>query len=293
MFVVPPSMRAGVALGPCLLLGFAASFGSASSCFEKEQPSVSLLQTALRTQQNSLARAEQVPGGKGNSLEPFERETCAADHSADLDRPVQQIIDEQGPNFDGFCYFWSHVPWFHGTPFAHFAKTYVQDTDQALQIFGGYRGLNKGQLVTYNIDGAPPGLKSHLDAPNYVYDDPYCWSLGFLKNQGLNGSLMSSYDAWKAIGHEECRKIKAEYSFSDEEMTVADHVNYNPTISAKSECAAGLGPAGCIPITIREYKKHAYLKCLMGDESPEMSYCYVRGCLLPGNYIGHGSDCAD
>eukprot|EP00930_Biecheleria_cincta_P049143 TRINITY_DN3438_c0_g1_i5.p1 TRINITY_DN3438_c0_g1~~TRINITY_DN3438_c0_g1_i5.p1 ORF type:complete len:314 (-),score=43.74 TRINITY_DN3438_c0_g1_i5:264-1121(-) len=285
-------MRARVMLGLCLSLGFACNFAGASSCMEDEAPAVSWLQSAVTRHQNNVVRAGQIPEPT-KLLEPFEAAMCAADHSADLNRPVQQIIDEIGPTFDGFCHFWSHVPWFHGTPSIHFFKNYVQDTNATLQMFGGYLGLNKGQLVTYNIDGAPPGLKSHLDAPNYAYDDPYCWSLGFLKNQGLDGNLISNYEAWKAIGQEECRKIQAEYNFTDEEMTVADHVDYNPTINAKSKCAAGLGPAGCTPVTIREYKKHAYLKCLLGDESPEMTYCYMRGCLLPGNYIGHGSDCAD
>lgn len=250
---------------------------------------VSLLQSAVQTKKKN--GDGQVPGGKGNPIELAEKQLCGADHSADLDRPVQHVIDEH-PNFDGFCYFWSHVPWFHGTPTIHAMKNYIQG-NESLQIFGGYLGHNQGQLVTYNFDAAPPGLSSHIDAFNYAYDDPYCFSLGFLKNQGLDGSLMSDYEAWKAVGQEECRKIQAEYNFSDEEMTVADHVNYNPTISKGSECAAGLGPKGCTPVTIREYKKHAYLKCLMGDESPEMSYCYARGCLLPGNYIGHGTDCED
>jgi len=226
---------------------------------------------------------------------------CNTPHPEDLDRPISEVRAEH-PDADLFCYFAPHVPWFD--PLAQTTGLYSYDAsfDEVKAVFGPYLGHNAGPLVSFHFDGAPPsGLWSHVDADNYWYDDPYCYTLGFLKNQNVDGSLLHNYSAWKAIAKSECDKWQAEYNFAPEELTVGSHVAYNPTIMEESHCAGGGGPANCTKITAREYKLHAYAKCALGDEAPEMTYCYRRGCLLKNfevngtiyeNYIGHGpEDC--
>jgi len=170
----------------------------------------------------------------------------------------------------------------------------------------GYRGPNNGLHVTLNVNGT--NISTHLDSNSFIADDPYCFSLGWLKGQHLDGSLMSNNTAWEALAERECEKIQAEERFPEELHTVRHHVEFNREWPKLCECNVvdGLPPGGlppeyavyggaggtpCEPVSERDFREHAYRKCLLGFAAAEMSYCYEHGCLLEGNNIGHGADC--
>jgi len=171
----------------------------------------------------------------------------------------------------------------------------------------GYRGLNRGLQVTMNVEGV--NFTTHLDANSYLADDPYCFALGWLKGQGVDGSLMANATAWRALADRECAKIQAEEQFPDELHTVAHHVAFNRVWPNLCECnvvdglpprglpsmyhvyPGGIGKQPCRAVRRRDFREHVYRKCLLGFAATEVAYCYTRGCVLEGNTISHGSDC--
>mmetsp|Transcript_110806 Transcript_110806/g.313404 ORF Transcript_110806/g.313404 Transcript_110806/m.313404 type:complete len:269 (+) Transcript_110806:77-883(+) len=241
------------------------------------RPQLALVQLGIGKAYSKMFQPNYAPG-------------CNVNHWDGWEKPISQLHKEL-PGVDLFCYFSTTCDWLWGPAWQHYNKDFTMNREGLKNNFGGYLGHNRGELRVYTFDGAPPGLRSHADAANYIYDDPYCYTLGFLQNQGLDGSLISNYTAWLEVSRRECQKIQDEFNFSDMEVTLGYHIHHNPKISMGVQCAAGMGPAGCRPVTRREFKLHTYQKCALGDIGGEMSYCYNRACLLPGNYIGHLAEC--
>mmetsp|Transcript_55532 Transcript_55532/g.153732 ORF Transcript_55532/g.153732 Transcript_55532/m.153732 type:complete len:309 (-) Transcript_55532:76-1002(-) len=198
---------------------------------------------------------------------------------------------KQHPNVsDPFCHFKNHAMWFtnsyrasnysagRGTPSSLGEVDYLCDS----------KGRVDGPEVSLSYD-AGIITWNHVRNCIDVIDDPYCFSLGWLKGQSLDGSLLTNASAWNELARQECAKIREEYAFNDEEVTVGRHVFTVPVYFRRTwNSLKGTGT----PITKRLHKEHVYAKCLLGDGAPtEMSYCYFKGCVLPGNRIGHYSEC--
>jgi len=247
----------------------------------------------LLQQTSAAVRAKGRRGG-------FNPQACfAQEHPEDLDTPIMQLKKEY-PEEDLFCRFSWYVPWFLNYPIMHVYQSYVVTDEQARETQGHFTGFalpdGRGPIVKFHTEATPPeGITTHIDSVDLL-DDIRCYTLGFLKNQGLDSSLMHRYEEWKQVADRECEKIGQEYQFTDQELTVRRHKDLNADMTKGAACAAGLGAPGCRPVTTRDIKLHAYQKCLLGDEAPEMSFCYSRGCLLEGHighigHIGHFSEC--
>mmetsp|Transcript_78419 Transcript_78419/g.181924 ORF Transcript_78419/g.181924 Transcript_78419/m.181924 type:complete len:294 (+) Transcript_78419:74-955(+) len=251
-----------------------------------------LLQVGARVQPRRNGSLDEVAfymreGGSGS---PYE---CNQKHPKDLYRPVIQVLNEH-PGIDGFCYFGFAAFWLGYSPVHNFlqtSRTGVLSMRQNPMTCANWSGHGSGpkQVGSFELGS----FTSHIDCHYYQYDDLYYYSLGWLKNQGLDGSRMSNYTAWRELAAEECEKIRQEYHFTPEESSVGRHVDDNNRISMHSGCAwtgASLSHF-CKKPTVREYKLHVYTKCLLGHAADEMAYGYMRACLLPGNVIGHGPEC--
>eukprot|EP00969_Alexandrium_andersonii_P174018 7692830-Alexandrium_andersonii.AAC.1 len=84
----------------------------------------------------------------------------------------------------------------------------------------------------------------HLDNCIEAVDDPYCYSLGWLKGQRLDGLNFSDADAVRAVGRAECERLQATYHFTDLEVTVGRHVFRTPIYMRRSlDAILGRGPA--------------------------------------------------
>jgi len=155
----------------------------------------------------------------------------------------------------------------------------------------GYLGEGKGPDKTWTIDGETI-TSHHLDFPtSYLPDDAYCWTFGWLKGQGLDGSLMSDKSAWEALNAKECNKIGEALAvdFPEENHTVHRHVMWNRVWPGKLEC--NVVGATCNPkMTKNNLREHVYRKCLFGFAPSEMAYCYSRACLVNGTDIVRNCD---
>merc|ERR1719210_2641634 len=123
-------------------------------------------------------------------------------------------------------------------------------------------GAVQGPEVRISYDGLSFTWTHVRDCIDIV-DDTYCYSLGWLKNQRLDGSLMSQKESWHALAKSECQQIQDEYQFVDEEVTVGRHVMSTPVYFKKTWCSL---TGGCEPITQRIHKEHVYTKCQLGAE---------------------------
>jgi len=136
----------------------------------------------------------------------------------------------------------------------------------------------------------------HIDQAggNIDNDDLYCYALGWLRNQGLNESLMSDWDAWAKVASRECQKLNDEYAFTEDELTMWQHCNGWGATMWRCGCSAGFRGGDCNRVSKREFAFHAYHKCLIGTHAAgtEIAYCNSRACLLPNNTIGHHKDCS-
>eukprot|EP00930_Biecheleria_cincta_P031750 TRINITY_DN22017_c0_g1_i3.p1 TRINITY_DN22017_c0_g1~~TRINITY_DN22017_c0_g1_i3.p1 ORF type:complete len:276 (-),score=47.39 TRINITY_DN22017_c0_g1_i3:171-998(-) len=149
----------------------------------------------------------------------------------------------------------------------------------------GYLGEGKGPSKTWTIEGSTI-TSHHLDASSYFPDDAYCWTFGWLKGQGLDGSLMSDKLAWDALNAQECNKIGEALAvdFPEENHTVYRHVMWNRVWPNKLEC--NVVGASCTPrMTKNNLREHVYRKCLFGFAPTEMAYCYSRASLVDGTDI--------
>jgi len=194
---------------------------------------------------------------------------------------------------DPFCHFQNAAMWFPG---AYRSSDYSK-SGRGVQHAGSPAG--PGFMCDSKGFVGGPEVSLHYDAGTItwnhvrncidVVDDPYCYSLGWLKGQNLDGALITNASAWNELAKQECAKIKEEFAFDDEEVTVGRHVFSTPLYFRQTwNSLKGTGS----PITKRLHKEHVYTKCLLGDGAPtEMAYCYYKACLLPGNRIGHTSEC--
>merc|ERR1719401_1068418 len=238
-----------------------------------------------------------------NSASPW----CEADHTADMKKPMEQVIAEN-PGADMNCYFekageinaakpghdpglrfWVHPVFF--TPDYTAANSENMKADP-VTCPGGWHGDGTGPLATIHYEGGE--VSTHLDCPFYSYDDFYFYSLGWLRGQDrLNGALLSNATAWEEQAAAECEKIRQEIQPLPEETSLLYNAEQNGAIATKANCA--IQESCTTPITIREFKLHVYTKCLMGGKrtaAGEMAYGYGRACLLPGQQmIGHGVEC--
>merc|ERR1740120_432031 len=89
----------------------------------------------------------------------------------------------------------------------------------------------------------------HIDHASYLADDAYCWTLGWLQGQGLDGSLMSNKPAWDALIQQECNKIGQALAeeFPEENHTVYRHVIWNRDWPQRLQCNIVEGQAPAIP----------------------------------------------
>lgn len=172
----------------------------------------------------------------------------------------------------------------------------------------------RGPRVTWNVEGTTITSR-HVMQPSTFADDAYCWTLGWLQGQSLNGSLMLNAKAWEALVAQECNKLGQALAgeFPEENHTVYHHVMWNRIWPGDLRCnvveghAPSMGPwfgpqelnsstctlTGRTPMTKTNMREHAYRKCILGMGNTEAWYCYTRGCLLNGNEIGHGAECPD
>jgi len=194
---------------------------------------------------------------------------------------------------DPFCYFQNHAMWFAG----QYRQEDYMDVGKGPQHLGdapgkGYlcdsAGHVEGPEVTLIYDAGTITWNHLRNCIDFV-DDPYCYSLGWLKGQGIDGSLMSNTTAWEEKAKQECARIQEEFHFDDEEITVGRHIMTTPLYFKQSwNSFQGNGS----PITKRLHNEHVYTKCQLGDGAPmEMTYCYYKACVLAGNRIGHTSEC--
>jgi len=224
---------------------------------------------------------------------PFDPSTPECGHAtpAELSMPIE-AWRERHPGVDAFCHFENHAAWFRGAGSTTDYRAYGR-AGMHLHLSPGcscdYLGVGRGPSRSLTYDAGTIAW-DHLNSCVDLIDDPYCYSLGWLKNQRSDSHLMSNYTAWKAIGRSECEAIQREFDFQPEEVTVGRHVMRTPLYFKGAYCALY---GGCPSVTRREHKMHVYTKCLLGggDAAQEMSYCHYKGCLLPGNRIGHGSEC--
>mmetsp|Transcript_60243 Transcript_60243/g.176083 ORF Transcript_60243/g.176083 Transcript_60243/m.176083 type:complete len:289 (-) Transcript_60243:111-977(-) len=223
---------------------------------------------------------------------------CGTPHTQDLFRPIKNVLGEH-PGVDGHCYFHFAAFWINAFPtdpeliqqfdYVSNGKRAVEGL-QNLPITCGLGGIKThkgtGKPRTYVGDwGTVTSLSQ--DCVFYSQDDIYCYTLGWLKNQHLDSSLMANATAWTALGEAECDKLQRKYSFSDHETTVGYCVAQNSG-PMHSHIESGT-------VTSRELARHVYPKCLMSGGvagASEMSYCQALGCVLPGNRIGHAEECA-
>mmetsp|Transcript_9099 Transcript_9099/g.15604 ORF Transcript_9099/g.15604 Transcript_9099/m.15604 type:complete len:306 (+) Transcript_9099:94-1011(+) len=279
----------------------------------------SLMQLSLKYDQMSQSKMRP----KTEWEEPLTAEEEAV-FETDMRMPINQWLQEN-PSLDsdyfvqwgvnrsyGELMFWDGV---------HNVSDYVEfgQTGAALWFdLPDYLGEGKGPRTTWSVEGSVITSR-HLDAGSYLPDDAYCWTFGWLKGQGLDGTLMSDKSAWEAVAERECQKIGDALStyLPEDNHTVYRHVMWNriwpvglncnlingprePARSADTiDCNVvdcnmlwNGNPSTCKPITKNQMREHAYRKCLFGFAATEVSYCYSRACLLNGNEIGHGSECS-
>jgi hypothetical protein len=241
----------------------------------------------------------------------FASPKCQEDHTADMTKPMEQVISEH-PDADMHCYFekaseiYTAVPghdpglhfWVHPTsPAPIDYKMLASPASMAgmrsdpILCPGGWKGDGTGTPATMHYEGG--SVSTHLDCLCYAYDDFYFYSLGWLRGQGLDGQLLSNATAWEEQAANECKKMKEDIQPKPEETTLLYNAEQNNIIGQKAWCS--LRPECSTPITIREFKLHVYTKCLMGGKrtfATEMAFGYGRGCLFKEkNMIGHGVEC--
>mmetsp|Transcript_32639 Transcript_32639/g.75869 ORF Transcript_32639/g.75869 Transcript_32639/m.75869 type:complete len:317 (+) Transcript_32639:62-1012(+) len=274
---------------------------------------------AVSSLQLLQARADVVVGqeecgyltnGAGDVMKMFNNNGKFHSRGNEFNRSIRQVMNEH-PGVDGYCYF------NQAALYITYAGEYDYPGSVAQGVLGlrgaGYRGLNSGELITYNWEGE--NVTTHNDIEHYLYDDLYGYSLGFLQNQGIDTQLMLNSDstAWVDVSRQQCEKIQEKYQFTDADLIFNDLLDANLQILAKCHCAAGVplafpmrvpyvtlkagyvSPSNCQTITKREFALHHYMKCMLGykNSAGDMAYLHGRACLIEeGKRIGHLSECA-
>lgn len=218
----------------------------------------------------------------------------------DLKRPITDVLAEnqhEGHEVPGMCYFEGAAPWITYTPPPADYTMSAESGALSMRAVDSFMGTcsppfhfetGQGPLMTAHFEGSV--VSTHVDCPYYTYDDLYFYSLGWLKNQRVDCSLMSNATAWNALVETECDHLMEAYNFTDEELTFHRHIDDNPLISLQAANSwTGVGE----PVTSRMFALHVYAKCLLGGAPNEMAYSCARACLLPGDpaLIGHEAEC--
>mmetsp|Transcript_47177 Transcript_47177/g.86387 ORF Transcript_47177/g.86387 Transcript_47177/m.86387 type:complete len:310 (-) Transcript_47177:105-1034(-) len=281
----------------------------------------SLMQLSIK--QNQMSQFKMRP--KAEWEEPLTKEEEAV-FGKDMRMPIIQW-NKENPSLNS-DYFSEFGP-YHGFPElffwggVHNVTDYVKDGQERADLWknvDSYLGEGQGPRATWSLDGDVITSR-HLDNPDsYLGHDVNCYALGWLKGQGLDGTLMSDKSAWDALAAQECDKIGDTLSTYLPVMnhTVYRHVNWNRVwpvslncniidgprdFSNKTEeldvdCTAvdcsmlwNGNPSTCKPVTKNNLLEHTYRMCLLNFAQADMSFCYMRGCVINGNEIGHGPEC--
>mmetsp|Transcript_130344 Transcript_130344/g.239702 ORF Transcript_130344/g.239702 Transcript_130344/m.239702 type:complete len:351 (-) Transcript_130344:112-1164(-) len=275
-----------------------------------------------------IRQEEKVVGGQAQASKKKEGENCGyllnEEGDPDTFQNNNRKYHSRGPEFyrsivdvmaehpgeDGFCYFNASAMYIGYNPEP---PDFVNHSALSILFLRSldweYAGLNTGPRVTFHIEGETP--TSHIDSPDYAYDDLYGYSLGYLQGQGLDTSKITNAAEWEALSAEQCDKFQQEYNFTKDELILNDLLDSNLPILAMSYCSTGIplpkymmvpyvtekaeyhSAQDCKVITRREFARHHYMKCVLGHKNAgaEMSYSHARACLLDGNRIGHFEEC--
>jgi len=197
---------------------------------------------------------------------------------------------EANPGVDGFCHFQNYAFWFAGAG----SITNLKQTGMMARKMTSLPSNmcvpfleNLGPSRTFSFSNGDVMAWEHMDGCIDAVDDPYCYSLGWMKGQNLDDTDMTDTAAWSAKGKRECQRIQDTYNFMDQEVTVGNHIFNTPVYLRKNlRTVMGLSAGDH-----RLHNQHAYTKCQLGDALSEMAYCYYRGCVLPDGRVSHGSHC--
>eukprot|EP00930_Biecheleria_cincta_P047054 TRINITY_DN32553_c0_g1_i1.p1 TRINITY_DN32553_c0_g1~~TRINITY_DN32553_c0_g1_i1.p1 ORF type:complete len:312 (+),score=50.51 TRINITY_DN32553_c0_g1_i1:39-974(+) len=289
-----------------LPLGYADACGDACSSYALD--ATVFLQTGMNVHKGSQQCGRLVEGCYGNPLTSFNNNEICHTNRADFSKSIVEVMREN-PGKDGFCHFNASAMYILYTGSD---PDYVVSATQGILGLRAptYMGLNTGPPVTYHWEGET--VFSHADCSHYVYDDLYGFFLGALQNQGMDTAALSDPKAWEEISRHKCEQIQAEYQFKDDELIFNDILDMNMPIFAGCYCAAGIplsaeqqadhyvtdkagyhSPSDCKPVSKREFARHHYMKCVLGykNSAADIAYLHARACLLPGNIIGHFSEC--
>eukprot|EP00930_Biecheleria_cincta_P048474 TRINITY_DN3376_c0_g1_i9.p1 TRINITY_DN3376_c0_g1~~TRINITY_DN3376_c0_g1_i9.p1 ORF type:complete len:318 (+),score=43.13 TRINITY_DN3376_c0_g1_i9:83-1036(+) len=202
---------------------------------------------------------------------------------------------QRHPGVRSFCHFSNFGFWFPEVQSPDYRLFALQSTwadkpskGSICESFGAVGGPE----VAIKYDGLSFTWNHARDCSDIV-DDPYCYTMGWLKGQNLDGAVMKNKTAWHLLAKSECQKIQDEFQFVDEEATVGRHVESTPIYFSRTWCAL---TGRCPAVTRRIHKEHTYAKCQLGADSgeyaaTEMAYCYYKACVLPGKRIGHSNEC--
>mmetsp|Transcript_71929 Transcript_71929/g.166509 ORF Transcript_71929/g.166509 Transcript_71929/m.166509 type:complete len:297 (+) Transcript_71929:86-976(+) len=226
---------------------------------------------------------------------PSTTEECGQSTFRELQVTIPKWQQEH-PGVDGFCYFENQAMWFHGAgtrsyygnPALHLGrKAFVSTMCDGT----GELSSSGAPSVAFSYDGgrfAWTHVRNCID----IVDDPYCYSLGWLKGQGSwDEALTKNITRWEQRAEQECERLQEEFHFDDEEVTVGKHVFSTPLYFRRTlNSLRGRG----MPIDRRMHAEHVYSKCQLGGArgaATEMAYCFYKACVLPGNRIGHYDEC--
>jgi len=214
---------------------------------------------------------------------------CGKASFSELGTPIPRW-KEANPGVDPFCHFQNYAYWFQNagsiTSYHLYGRQGRIMTSMPSPLCIPFLE-NLGPARTFNFSNGDVMRWEHMDGCIDAVDDPYCYSLGWLKGQNLDDTDMSDVAAWSAKGKKECQRIQDTYNFLDEEVTVGHHIFNTPEyLRTNARTVLGLSKGNH-----RLHNQHAYTKCQLGDALGEMAYCYYRGCVLPDGSVSHGSRC--
>mmetsp|Transcript_47802 Transcript_47802/g.110764 ORF Transcript_47802/g.110764 Transcript_47802/m.110764 type:complete len:238 (+) Transcript_47802:91-804(+) len=193
---------------------------------------------------------------------------CGNPHFSDVTKPIKQVLDER-PNVNGFCYFAQlGAFWLQGVP----ATLKNRDMSEQLAEARAQDNAPVGKLITLSYEEVSLTTHDMVVYDGSRYDVPYCHGLGWFRGQ-LDTPPVDDFDAWEALSKQECKKLQELQDYTRGQMTLDYHLENRE-------------------LHVSDFRAHVYVKCLMGSVSTEIMHCNLgMGCLLKGNYIGHGSEC--
>mmetsp|Transcript_5050 Transcript_5050/g.9310 ORF Transcript_5050/g.9310 Transcript_5050/m.9310 type:complete len:309 (-) Transcript_5050:105-1031(-) len=233
----------------------------------------------------SFPMADYIQARLKNMSEPISDDECEIPHPEDLNKPISLVLEEN-PGVEGYCHFNFASVVYLGPYYVQKINDYVMTPfevkDMSYLSAGPYLGHHKGPLFTFYPESNPDGVSFYADASNYKVDIPYCYALGLLKNQGLNGMLMSNPTAWRALSMQYCDEWEQEFNLTQyrQELTVAQNIQFFRDMATDDGSTSR-----------KDAAMNAMVSCAFGDEAFELSYCYSLGCVLPDGNVGTQSDC--